>query len=265
MKRNHLKKFFIICCLAAAVATLLAVSKPLTQEASSFQDKNPMSHQSESQTNEQPLSTLPSYQYPIAQFRAEEFYFQTHLDFPVSVLTNSEQYTESITHNHGTLDLTLIDQGDTAIYIFQVSSMVKHQCESDAARACQAATAKGDIAEIQIVLPRRKLTTGAYPLRGDGLTQGNDAIVYSRQLYSDPSHGQLGCQVWGGGTLKVTRAAYDVNGKLEYLDANVTRECSRTAPLPDILPQDALLHTVVENIRNYTYHASWRCRLTLQP
>jgi len=263
MKRY--KKSFTLCCLAAFIVALLAALKPPTREAFSSQGKNHMSYQPGSQAAEQPLSTPPSYQYPIEQFKAEEFDVETRIDFPVPVSIDSEQYTEYITHDNGVLELSLIDQGDTITYLFQVSSIVEHQCESDDTRACQAATAKGNIAEIQITLPQGQLVIGAYPLTEDISTQGNEAIVYSRQLYSDSSHGQLGCQMWSSGTLNVTSAVYDVNGKLEYLDANVIRECHQTTPLPSLPPQDALLQTEVKNIESYTYYASWRCHFTLLP
>jgi hypothetical protein len=264
MKRKYLKKHsLIICCITAFAIALLAGLNPLAQKTSSLQNKDYMSHQSGYQSNEQPLS---NYQHPIAQFSAEEFYFKTHVDFPASVLRNPDQYTESITHKNGTIDITLIDQGNTINYIFQVSSIPEHQCESDGNRACQAGatSARGNIAEIQIALPGHELMPGIYPFREGVSTQGNDDIVYSRQLYSDPSHGKLGCQVWGAGTLNVTRAVYGADGKLEYLDANVNRHCNKTAPFPPILPQDTLLNVEVENIKSYTYHAVWRCRLVLR-
>ncbi|MEH2114031.1 hypothetical protein [Nostoc sp.] len=267
MKRKHLKKHsLMIYWIAAFAIAFLVVLEPLAQKTSSLQNKDYMSHQSGYRSNEQPLSKLSNYQHPLDQFSAEEFYFETRVDFPASVLTNPDKYTESITHKNGNIDITLIDRGDTINYIFQVSSIPKHQCESDGTRACQAGTtsARGNIAEIQIALPGRKLTPGIYPFQEGVSTQGNDDIVYSRQLYSDPSHGKLGCQLWGAGTLNVTRAVYGASGKLEYLDANVNRDCNQTALFPPILPQDVLLHTEIENIESYTYHAVWRCRLVIR-
>jgi hypothetical protein len=43
---------------------------------------------------------------------------------------------------------------------------------------------------------------GTYTFGEGGSTPIEDVMIYSRQLYSDPSHGKLGCQVWGGGVVQ---------------------------------------------------------------
>ncbi|NEO01372.1 MAG: hypothetical protein F6K50_40035, partial [Moorea sp. SIO3I7] len=85
--------------------------------------------------------------------------------------------------------------------------------------------------------------------------------TYSRQLYSDNSHRQLGCQTWGKGKLNVKKAVYNAKGKLDYLEASLFRVCEKTAPFPAILPQENLLEFEAEKIPKYTYHASWSCEL----
>jgi hypothetical protein len=187
------------------------------------------------------------------------------VEFPSSVKTNSNKYAESITdHNNGAIDLTLINQGNTIKYIFHVSSIPQQQCQSNTIRACQqgaAAPARGNVAEVQITLPGSKLMPGNYTFGGGGSTPREEVIIYSRQLYSDPAHGKLGCQSWGRGALNIKRAVYNVNGKLEYLEASLFRVCNQTTPFPPTQPEDNLLQVEVENIEKYTYHASWRCQM----
>ncbi|NET68147.1 MAG: hypothetical protein F6K63_28655 [Moorea sp. SIO1G6] len=202
----------------------------------------------------------------IVHFYAEKFNFEAHVDFPSSVFTNPDNYAESITHdNNGAFDITLINQGNTIKYLFQVSSIPEQQCQSDATRACLQgganAPARGNVAEIQLSLPGKKLIPGTYRVRPGGTTPVEEVITYSRQLYSDPSHGQLGCQTWGKGKLKVKKAVYNAKGKLDYLEASLLRVCEQTAPFAAILPQDNLLQVEAENIPKYTYHASWSCQL----
>jgi hypothetical protein len=270
----------------AAMVILLAALKPIAQHLSSLEPfdnqakasiqqvapsastnslhhQDSMSRPSGSQFNQLPVATRLG-QPAIAQLKADEFQFETRVDFPASIRTNPAQYAESLTHTNGTLDLTLVHQRNTTNYIFQISSLPQPQCESDATRACQAqaAPAKGNVAEIQIALPAGQLQPGTYPFGDTRAIAANDAILYSRQLYSDPSHGQLGCQTWSRGVLHITRAIYDASGNLTDLAANLIRECHQTAPLPTLPPQDAALHVEVENIERYTYRASWWCRLS---
>lgn len=270
MKGNYLKiHYFATCCVIAVVIILLTVLKPLAQGTSQIQSQDDMNYSPESPSGEHLSATPSDYQHSVTQLGAEEFHFETHIDFSPLSLTNAAQYTESITHDNGTFAITLMEQGNTINYIFQVSSLPAPACESHPARACntQAAPARGNVAEIQIALPGHQLLPGNYSF-GEGASgesasiSGNDVIVYSRQLYSDPSHGQVGCQVWGAGVLTVTRADYDTNRQLKYLEANIVRACNQTAPLPILPPQDAALNAEVEEIQHYTYHASWRCRLT---
>jgi len=263
MPKNYFKgRYFAVFCIIAFVMMLLTTLNLSIKDTSQLQNKYSMSHSPMSSSNEQPPSTAPSNYQPVTQLSAEEFYFETHVSFPTSVLTNPAQYTESINHHNGALDITLSEQGNAVTYLIQISSFPTHLCESDSSRACQsgAAPARGNIAEIQITRPGHELLPGTYSFRNGESTQSDDPVVYSRQLYSDPAHGRLGCQNWGIGTLNVIRADYDTKGRLEYLEANVVRDCNQTLPLPILPPQDAVLNVEVENIEKYTYQASWRCR-----
>jgi hypothetical protein len=266
-RKSYFKKYcFVIFFVTAFMFTLLAVSKPFAQEKSQYPNKErQMNHQEEFQSQGQISLKLSSNKNQIIYLYADEFNFESHVDFPSSVLTKPDKYAESITHdNNGALDMTLLNQGNTIKYLFQVSSIPKQQCESDTTRACQqgaAAPARGNVAEIQITLPESKLMPGTYTFGKGGLTLIEDVIIYFRQLYSDPSHGKLGCQAWGAGALNVKKAVYNVNGKLEYLEASLFRTCDRTAPFPPTRPEDNLLQVEVENIEKYTYHASWRSHM----
>lgn len=259
------KCYFITFCVTAFIFTLLAVSKQVAQQKSQYpKQEHQMTYQPGSQPKDQIIVKSSSNVHQIVHLSAEEFRFETRVNFPSSVQTKPDQYTESITHDQdGSLDIILITQGNTTKYILQVSSIPKNQCHLDHTRACQqgaAAPARGNIAEISITLDAHKLKPGTYILRG-GSTPTEEVITYSRQLYSDPSHGKLGCQVWGEGTFKVKKAVYNVNGNLEYLDASLVRVCDQTAPFPPTRPEDNLLQVNSENIEKYTYHATWFCRL----
>ncbi len=263
----YFKKYYsLILCIAAFICTLLAASNPLAQEKLQYSKyEHQMNDREEFQFNAPTSSKVSSNEDRIIHLHADELNFEAHVDFPSSVLTKPDKYAESITHdNNGALDITLIDQGNTIKYLFQVSSIPKQQCQSDATRACQqgaAVPARGNVAEIQITLQGSELKPGTYTFGKGGSTPVEDVMIYSRQLYSDPSHGKLGCQAWGAGVLNIKRAVYNGNGKLESVEANLFRVCDRTSPFPLIRPEDNLPQVDVENIEKYTYHASWRCHL----
>lgn len=250
--------------------TLLGVSSSFSQEKSQYiNDKRQMNDKQEFQSNTQISSEISSKilsnEHSIIRLYAEKFQFESQLNFPSSVMKKPDQYAESITSdNNGAFDITLINQGNTIKYLFQVSSIPKQQCQSDTTRACQqgtAAPARGNVAEIQITLQGSKLMPGTYTFGEGEATPKEEVITYSRQLYSDPSQGKLGCQAWGMGALNVKKADYNPNGKLEYLEASLFRLCAQTAPFPPTQPEDNLPQVEVENIEKYTYHASWRCHL----
>ena len=268
-KNRHLKNKYclVIFYTAFFILNLLTASKPFAQESSQYSnDERKMNYQQKLHSNSQMYSDFSSNKHPIIHLYAENFHFESHVDFPSSVQTNPDKYAESITHdNNGAFDITLINQGNTIKYLLQVSSIPKRQCESDTTRACQQGAtdqpARGNVAELQITLQGSQLMPRTYPIREGGSTAREEVITYSRQLYSDPSHGKLGCQAWGVGVLNVKRAVYSANGKLEYLEASLFRVCDQTAPFPPTLPEDNLPQVEVENIEKYTYHASWRCHL----
>lgn len=266
MKRYFNNYHFLILCLAAFISILLAASNPFAQKISQYKkNERQMNYQKEFQSNAPTSSKVSSNQEQIIHLNSDELNFESHVDFPSSVLTKADKYAESITHdNNGALDITLFNQGNTIKYLFQVSSIPKQQCQSDMTRACQqgaAAPARGNVAEIQITLRGSELKPGTYTFGKSGSTPIEDVMIYSRQLYSDPSHGKLGCQTWGAGALNIKRAVYKGNGKLEYLEASLFRVCEQTASFPPTRPEDNLLQVEVENIEKYTYHASWRCHL----
>lgn len=270
MRKNRypIKNFLATSCIGTIILTLLAVSKPFAQEKYQYtSDERQMNHQQEIQPSNPINSKLSSHENWIIHLYAKDFHCDAHVDFPSSVRTKADKYAESISHdNNGALDVTLINEGNTIRYLFQVSSIPKQQCQSDTTRACQqgaAAPARGNVAEIQIALRGSKLMPGTYTFGKDGSTPREEVIIYSRQLYSDPSHGKLGCKAWGAGAFNVKRADYNANGKLEYLEANFFRVCDQTAPFPPTRPEDNLPQVEVENIEKYTYHASLRCHLKI--
>jgi hypothetical protein len=265
---RYFKKYYIVnLCIPALIFTLLAASKPFAQEKyQAKNEKKQMNERQEAQSKYQIDSTFSSSENQIINLSAKDFHFDAHVDFPSSVRTKPNKYAESISHdNNGALDVTLINEGNTIRYLFQVSSIPKQQCQSDTTRACQQGAtdqpARGNVAEVQITLQGSQLMPGTYPIREGGSTAREEVIIYSRQLYSDPSHGKLGCKAWGAGAFNVKRADYNANGKLEYLEASLFRVCEQTAPFPPTRPEDNLPQVEVENIKKYTYHASWRCHL----
>lgn len=264
---RYFKKYNILFLITTNfIFILLAFSKSFAQEKSQYLNpKHQMNYQQGFQSNAPNYSNFPSNEHQIIHLYAEEFDFESHVEFPSSVQTNPDKYAESITHdNNGAIDTTVINQGNTIKYLFQVSSIPQQQCESDTTRACQqgaVAPARGNVAEFQIALQGSQLMPGTYTLGEAGATRREEVITYSRQLYSDPSHGKLGCKAWGAGAFNVKRADYNANGKLEYLEASLFRVCEQTAPFPPTRPEDNLPQVEVENIEKYTYHASWRCHL----
>jgi hypothetical protein len=267
------RKYLLIFGLTVSALTLFAVAT-LTQSRPQYLSQHlsgdrPMTHSSQLQSNSQlssrSLSNHSQITHQITQLYAEELSFEAQVEFASSVATNSNQYTESVNSNNGTLNLTLLPEGNAVRYLLQVSSIPRSPCESDLTRACQqeAASARGDIAEIQIVLQGAELKPGTYPFGKGSSSPINEIMINSRQLYSDPSHGKLGCQDWGAGALTIDRAAYDAEGKLERFDAELFRVCDRTAPFPPVVPEDNLPLVEVENIEQYTYRASWRCHLQI--
>lgn len=244
MKKQLLKCFLLILSITAFILALIAVAKSFSQEYSQTSNNNSQ----------------------ISHLQAQEFKFNAHVEFPSSVMTNSDKYTESITHtNNGAFDIILSKQGDVSEYLFRISSVPKQQCESDPTRACQqmtgARSAMGNIADIQIVLQGSQLISGTYQFGSVKSTLIKDVVIYSRQLYSDPSHGRLGCQKWGKGALNIGKAVYDVNGKLKYIEASLFRVCNQTVPFPPALPKNNLLQAEAANIEQYTYYVFWRCQL----
>jgi hypothetical protein len=216
--------------------------------------------QPDAQMSSKPLNT----EHKAIQLRADEFSFNTRIEFPPSVLTDPDKYAESITQeNNGALDIILISQSNGIRYLMQVSEMPSQSCKSDMARACQqgaAAPARGNVAEIQFTLPGSKLLPGSYPFgKGNSATLG-DVMIFSRQLYSDPSHGKLGCAEWGKGTLIIKQAVYSLKGNLERLEASLSRECKRVSPFPPVVPQDHLTQVEIEEIKGYIYQADWSCQ-----
>ncbi len=263
---RYFKKYYLILFVAAFIGTWLAVSSPFAQERIQYQkDERQMTYQEGFQSNAPTSSKFSSNEERVIHLNADEFHFEAHVDFPSSVLTKPDKYVESITHdNNGALDIIVSHQGNTIKYLFKVSSLPKQQCQSDTTRPCQqgaATPARGNVADIQVALQGSELRSGTYTFGKGGSTPIEDGMIYSRQLYSDPSHGKLGCQAWGAGELNVKRAVYNVNGKLEYLEASLFRVCDQTSPFPPTRPEDNLLQVEVENIEKYTYYASWRCHL----
>jgi hypothetical protein len=219
-----------------------------------------MSNQSGFSANN-PASRLSSNAQPAVHLSAQDFSFATRIVFPPSVQARSNQYAEQITQEQGVFDLILLRQDNQTKYLIKVSSAASQHCVPEPTKACQqgAAPARGNVAEIQITLPGSQLKPGSYPFQG-GITPNEEVITYSRKLYSDPSHGQLGCQVWDGGVFIVKEAIYKQNGDLAYLDASLERTCDRTTPFPR--PETLSLQVQAEKIKNYTLHFTWRCRLT---
>jgi hypothetical protein len=218
-----------------------------------------MSHQSGFSVDN-PASQLSNNAQSAVHLSAQDFSFETRIVFPPGVQTQSNQYTEQITQEQGAFDIILLRQGNQTKYLIKISSTVPRRCVSESAKSCQqgAAPARGNVAEIQITLPGGQLKPGSYPFKG-GTTPDEEVITYSRKLYSDPSHGQLGCQIWGGGTFKVKEAIYDQNGDLAYLDASLERACDRTTPFPPA--ETPSPQAQAESIESYTLHLTWQCRL----
>jgi len=264
--RRNLKKYYVVVALAAALILMSsAIAKQLVQEQPQHsQNEYQMADQENAQFNHQSSLSSIKDDAPTVHLNAEEFAFQTRVVLPVETQTNLDQYTQLVTHNNGgAFDVMLTNRGDNTHYLLQVSSLPKETCQSDDTRACaaDAAPARGNVAEIQLTLPGTELKPGNYTLTVGGTTPRDEVITYSNQLYSDPSHGRLGCQLWGDGTLSIYAADYDLGGNLAYFEASLVRNCDQTSPFPPTNPGDNTRQANLANIETYVYHSAWRCRL----
>jgi hypothetical protein len=200
----------------------------------------------------------------------ETFDFSFGVDFFGSVKTDPAAFSEELSDDSNTaIDVALIDQGDSVNYVFQFSTILDQDCESTAERACgqRAASARGNVAAIEILLPKGNLIPDTYPIAAAGqmargkVISADDIMLYSRQLYSDPSHGQLGCEVWGPGELQISEATYNSVGQLISLAVNLTRLCHQTQPFPPTEPGDVVDNTNREPIEEYEVNFAWQIRL----
>ncbi len=279
-----LAKSFMFVGITVLILNTLTISKPLDQEKSTPVYPLPNLNVSEQsainqkllthrlrnlQTDTQQLSQSSNNEDQVMHFQADEFQFSSHLSFPSSTRLEPDQYAESLTQSEpGSFDVILIQQGDTTTYFFKVSSQ-SQPCQSNGTRACQQTVqpARGNIADLQISLQTTDLKPGTYAFGSNESTLVTEVAIYSRQLYSDPSHGMVGCQRWGAGAFQVEKVIYDPEGKLKFLEASLFRSCDRPVPFPTPSSQDSQLQldnqqqATTETIENYVYHAAWRCHL----
>jgi hypothetical protein len=265
---KYLRKYFLILPITSLLLVFLAVLNHFYPESSYFLNNKPQMTEPQAQnSNNQEFLQSSNEEYHPTHLHAQEFQFNASVKFPSAIVTNPDKYKESITHDkNGAFDIILTKQDDTIEYVFRISSVAERQCESDSTRACQQTSANrpamGNVADIQITLKTNKLMPGIYQFGSGKSTPITDVMISSRQLYSDPAHGSLGCQTWGKGSLNIEKVVYDVNGKLEYLNASLLRVCDRTVPFSSAQLQNNVSE-VEENIKQYTYYASWRCHLKL--
>ncbi|OKH48030.1 hypothetical protein NIES30_11015 [Phormidium tenue NIES-30] len=212
----------------------------------------------------------PYLELPSQHLIGEAFDFSFAVNFAESIKTDPAIFSEELTDGPNTaVDVTLIDQGDSVNYVFKFSEILNQDCESTVERACgqSAASARGNVAAVEILLPKGNLTPDTYPIAAAGqiapekLISADDIMLYSRQLYSDQSHGQLGCEVWGRGELKISEATYNSAGQLTFLVVNLTRLCQQTQPFPPTEPGDAVDDTNQEPIEAYEVNFAWQIRL----
>lgn len=253
--------------IAALIIIFVPGGEPVMQ-ASKFlinQESQVTGQSSETPGNPR-FSDLNPNPQSILHLSGEDFQFEAWVEISIPAQANSASYKDVIRHDqNGALDLTLISQGNTTKYLLQISHWPQQLCTPDDLRACQqgaAAPARGNVSEIQFTLPNQPLKPGTYFLGKAGSTPETEVISYGRQLYSDPSHGQLGCQRWGEAILQVRDVTYTINGMLAYLEADFSRTCDQTTPFPPAHPYDPLPEQTVDRLDHYHFHASWRCQLT---
>ncbi|MBW4461859.1 MAG: hypothetical protein KME47_16705 [Nodosilinea sp. WJT8-NPBG4] len=265
MRRKSKKYYAIVAFAAVLILMSSAIAKQLVKEPPQYsQNEYQTANQENAQFNHENSLLSTKDDVPTVHLNAEEFTFETRVALPSATQTNLDRYTQLVTQdNGGTFDIILTNRGGDTHYLLQVSSLSEKTCQSDDTRACAAgaALARGNIAEIQLTLPGTKLKPGNYPLAAGGTTPRDEVITYSNQLYSDPSHGRVGCQLWGDGTLSVHTADYDAGGNLAYFEASLVRTCDQTSPFLLATPGDNTQQADLGNIESYVYHSAWRCRL----
>ncbi len=264
--RKNLKKYYVIVAFVAVLILMSsAIAKQIIKEQPQYsRNKHHMADQESTQFNPASSFSATKDNAPTVHLNAEEFTFETRVDLPAATQTSLDQYAQLVAHNNGgAFDMIVTSRGDNTHYLIQVSSWPKETCQSDDTRACapDAAPARGNIAEIQLTLPGTELKPGIYPLAAAKAMTRDEVITYSNQLYSDPSHGRLGCQLWGDGTLSVQAADYNSSGNLAYFEASLVRNCDQTSPFPPVIPGDNAWQANLANTESYAYHAAWHCRL----
>jgi hypothetical protein len=258
--------------IVIGASVLLPWSSPVAQERSpSLATQPPMTHPTNSQfSNPHPVETAKP-DAAIAHLRATDFQFTSRITTVADSSSNAslEHHSEVLTSAQaGALDLTLIPLGAMTKYLVQVSRMPQQSCLASDVQACgpsraalgTAAPARGTVAEIQIPLPTGNLQPGSYSFAAGGTTPRDEVITASPQLYSDPTHGQLGCQVWGGGTFEVKNVNYHADGTLALLDARLMRDCDQTIALPTSAPGTTPMTIKMNSIEQYTYQIEFSAR-----
>lgn len=239
--------------LAQADSQQVAPGQPQPRAVQpAFNAAQPFAAQSSAQIAQRPMQPKS-----VVHLQSPKFQFKSSVELPTSSATTTQRFKEDITQDNGALDLIILRQNQDTQYSFKVSSLSRSPCQLTPPGACQqggAQAARGNVADLQIVLRGSKLQPGVYPLGKVASTNDREFII-SRQLYSEPSHGSLGCQQWGAGEFNVKQVLYDANGNITSLKATLTRACERTVPAAAAsgnLPDKAN-----PQISRYTYRANW--------
>mgnify|MGYP001274441280 CR=1 FL=1 len=241
--------------LAQADSQQVAPSQPQIRAVQpAFNAAQPFAAQLSDQIAQRPMQPKS-----VVHLQSPKFQFKSSVELPTSSATTTQRYQEDITQDNGALDLIILRQNQETQYSFKVSSLSRSPCQLTPPGACQqggAQAARGNVADLQIVLRGSKLQPGVYQLGKGKVSSTNDReFIISRQLYSEPSHGNLGCQQWGAGEFNVKQVLYDANGNLTSLRATLTRTCERTVPA--VAASSNLPGKASSQISRYTYRASW--------
>jgi hypothetical protein len=119
----------------------------------------------------------------------------------------------------------------------------------------------GNLADLTLDIKGTILKPGVYRFRSKQANAIQDLSIFSRELYSDPSHAQWGCARWGEASLTIKKVQYGSDRKIKGLETSLSQICAQTKDLPIQRPQDHKPDKRVEPVQTYTYYATLKFQL----
>ena len=204
----------------------------------------------------------PYLQLPATYLVAQTFEVSIGIDISGPGTAGHTSYDDVLVEGGPTeVDLLMIEQGDTVLYVFQVSELRGNGCVPNA--AC-AAPARGNVAVVEVPLPKGKLAPSTYRIVAPGQAGGGQTIaadqvtLFMRSFSANPVHAQLSCQSWGSGEFRIEEATYGIDGLLTALTASLTQDCTQVRPIPS---DPSVPSSAIATPKTYRVRFSWQLQL----